>query len=171
MKKPENSFTCKVRETLLRAEMIPGSVKPEAFRVGERLFCSLYSAGLYASEMKLEVEPLYSVPDSSIYTPERESHITDYMQDQINYYAKQLAALTVPQAWVACSERMPDDCQPVICSNLLTEMSGIPFIADYVEGFQLDNGIKYESGFYINRTPQTVLHWMPIPAPPKSEKP
>lgn len=151
--------------------MIP---EPVGFRVGERLFCSLYSAGLYASEMKLTIEPLYSqaaglpdAPDCPDYSAERESHITDYMQDQINYYVKELADKS---RWIACSERMPTDCQTVLCSNLLTELSGTPFIADYIEEFQIGDGTKYESGFYINRKPQTVIHWMPIPATPKPEK-
>jgi len=69
--------------------------------------------------------------------------------------------------WIACSERMPVDTQTVLCSNLLTELSGIPFIADYVGEFQLYDGTKYESGFYINRELQTVTHWMPLPAAPE----
>lgn len=72
----------------------------------------------------------------------------------------------IPDGWIACSERMPADTQTVLCSNLLTELSGIPFIADYVGAFQLYDGTKYESGFYINRERQTVTHWMPLPAAP-----
>lgn len=75
-----------------------------------------------------------------------------------------------PDGWVACSERMPTDCQAVLCSNLLTELSGIPFIADYVGMFELYDGTKYESGFYVNRELQAVTHWMPLPAAPKQEK-
>ncbi|HEI9848866.1 TPA: DUF551 domain-containing protein [Serratia marcescens] len=73
----------------------------------------------------------------------------------------------LPEGWIACSERMPVDTQTVLCSNLLTELSGIPFIADYVGEFQLYDGTKYESGFYINRELQTVTHWMPLPAAPE----
>lgn len=117
--------------------------EPVRFRVGERLFCSLYSAGLYASEMKLTVESLYL--------------------GTVNYPES-------PDGWVSCSEHMPVDCQTVLCSNLLTELSGIPFIADYVGMFELYDGTKYESGFYVNRELQTVTHWMPLPAAPKPEK-
>lgn len=153
MKKPENPFTCKVRETLLRAELIPGLVKPEAFRVGERLFCSLYSAGLYASEMKLEVEPLYSAPDPSVYTAERESHITDYMQDQINYYAKQLLALTVPQGWVVCSERMPSNHTAVITWDGMYQR------------------VQFTTfGHWQCWNPERITHWHPLPSPPTTEK-
>ncbi|MBH2746395.1 DUF551 domain-containing protein [Serratia marcescens] len=73
----------------------------------------------------------------------------------------------LPEGWIPCSERMPVDTQTVLCSNLLTELSGIPFIADYVGEFQLYDGTKYESGFYINRELQTVTHWMPLPAAPE----
>lgn len=75
-----------------------------------------------------------------------------------------------PDGWIACSDRTPVDCQTVLCSNLLTDLSGIPFIADYVGAFQLYDGTKYESGFYVNRELQTVTHWMPLPAAPKPEK-
>lgn len=33
--------------------------KPVAFRVGDRQFSSMFAAGLYASEMRLTVEPIY----------------------------------------------------------------------------------------------------------------
>lgn len=75
----------------------------------------------------------------------------------------------IPEGWIKCSDRMPEDCQTVLCNNMLTELSGIPFIADYVGMFDLHDGTKYEAGFYINRIPITVTHWMPLPAPP--EKP
>lgn len=76
----------------------------------------------------------------------------------------------LPDGWIACAERMPADCQTVLCNNMLTELSGIPFIADYVGMFELYDGTRYEAGFYINRTPQTVTHWQPLPAPPTTEK-
>lgn len=76
----------------------------------------------------------------------------------------------LPDGWIKCSERMPADCQTVLCNNMLTEFSGIPFIADYVGIFELHDGTRYEAGFYINRTPQTVTHWMPLPPPPTTEK-
>lgn len=46
------------------------TMEPAAFRVGERLFCSMYSAGLYASEMKLTIDPLYLGAASSPETPD-----------------------------------------------------------------------------------------------------
>ncbi|HDW8052717.1 TPA: DUF551 domain-containing protein [Yersinia enterocolitica] len=75
----------------------------------------------------------------------------------------------IPQGWIKCSDQMPEDCQTVLCNNMLTELSGIPFIADYVGMFDLHDGTRYEAGFYVNRTPQTVTHWMTLPAAP--EKP
>lgn len=77
--------------------------------------------------------------------------------------------LNSPQGWINCSDQMPEDCQTVLCNNMLTELSGIPFIADYVGMFDLHDGTRYEAGFYVNRTPQTVTHWMTLPAAP--EKP
>ncbi|HBE9089601.1 TPA: DUF551 domain-containing protein [Serratia fonticola] len=76
----------------------------------------------------------------------------------------------LPDGWIKCSERMPADCQTVLCNNMLTELSGIPFIADYVGMFELHDGTRYEAGFYINRIPQTVTHWMVLPTPPTTEK-
>lgn len=75
----------------------------------------------------------------------------------------------IPQGWIKCCDQMPEDCQTVLCNNMLTELSGIPFIADYVGMFDLHDGTRYEAGFYVNRTPQTVTHWMPLPAAPEKE--
>ncbi|MDN0088360.1 DUF551 domain-containing protein [Yersinia nurmii] len=77
--------------------------------------------------------------------------------------------LNSPQGWIKCSDQMPEDCQTVLCNNMLTELSGIPFIADYVGMFDLHDGTRYEAGFYVNRTPQTVTNWMPLPAAPEKE--
>lgn len=77
--------------------------------------------------------------------------------------------LNSPQGWIKCSDQMPEDCQTVLCNNMLTELSGIPFIADYVGMFDLHDGTRYEAGFYVNRTPQTVTHWMPLPPAPEKE--
>lgn len=51
---------------LARIALAAKEAGPVAFRVGERLFCSLYAAGGYASEMKLTIEPLYleAMPNS-----------------------------------------------------------------------------------------------------------
>ncbi|QDL30736.1 DUF551 domain-containing protein [Serratia liquefaciens] len=68
--------------------------------------------------------------------------------------------------WVPCIERMPADSQTVLCGNLLTDLSGIPFIADYVVKFSLHDGTEYETGFYIGRTAQMVTHWQPLPSMP-----
>jgi hypothetical protein len=86
------------------------------------------------------------------------------------YAAPVLNSPELPDGWIPCAERMPVDCQAVLCNNMLTELSGIPFIADYVGMFELYDGTRYEAGFYINRTPQTVTHWMPLPATPTTEK-
>ncbi|HGM5832543.1 TPA: DUF551 domain-containing protein [Serratia marcescens] len=75
-------------------------------------------------------------------------------------WAKQLAALTVPQAWVACGERMPAINQRVIY---------------YFEPCGVHSG-KYEgSGTFVSSTgigwlTDDVTHWMPLPTPPKPEK-
>ncbi|WP_061799485.1 hypothetical protein [Serratia ficaria] len=70
--------------------MIPETV---GFRVGERLFCSLYSAGLYASEMKLKIEPLYlgavhypETPDGWVMVPKipTEEMIVDGFESEPN---------------------------------------------------------------------------------------
>ncbi|HEI9848841.1 TPA: DUF551 domain-containing protein [Serratia marcescens] len=64
--------------------------EPVAFRVGERLFSSMLAAGLYASEMRLTVEPLY--------LEEPKYQVTT-------------------EGWVECSEHMPKDHEPVLTWN------------------------------------------------------
>ncbi|MFS7186010.1 DUF551 domain-containing protein [Serratia proteamaculans] len=76
----------------------------------------------------------------------------------------------IPDGWVACSERMPLDSQTVLCHNLLVDLSGIPFIADYVKAFETYDGKKFETGFYIGRALQAVTHWQSLPPPPTTEK-
>lgn len=61
--------------------------KPVAFRVGERLFSSMLAAGLYASEMRLTVEPLYL--------------------EEPKYQA-------TAEGWVECRDRMPKDYEAVL---------------------------------------------------------
>ncbi|WP_308530045.1 DUF551 domain-containing protein [Serratia liquefaciens] len=82
------------------------------------------------------------------------------------WQASRVNSPEIPDGWIACSERMPADTQTVLCSNLLTDLSGIPFIADYVVKFALHDGTEYETGFYIGRTAQTVTHWRPLPSMP-----
>ncbi|HGH0633663.1 TPA: DUF551 domain-containing protein [Yersinia enterocolitica] len=93
----------------------------------------------------------------------------DSTRRRIVYTTPQLNSPEIPEGWIKCSDQMPEDCQTVLCNNMLTELSGIPFIADYVGMFDLHDGTRYEAGFYVNRTPQTVTNWMPLPAAPESE--
>ncbi|ERK06071.1 hypothetical protein L580_2755 [Serratia fonticola AU-P3(3)] len=119
---------------------------------------------------------LYYAEDGDVLTDESVYEIIGQAHEPLGTVAKALdeyrAANSpeLPDGWIKCSERMPADCQTVLCNNMLTELSGIPFIADYVGMFELHDGTRYEAGFYINRTPQTVTHWMPLPAPPTTEK-
>lgn len=95
--------------------------------------------------------------------------LSEYSDPQPLYDTPQLNSQVPLGSWIKCSDQMPEDCQTVLCNNMLTELSGIPFIADYVGMFDLHDGTRYEAGFYVNRTPQTVTHWMTLPAAP--EKP
>ena len=93
---------------LARIALAAKEAGPVAFRVGERLFCSLYAAGGYASEMKLTIEPLYleAMPNSPELpdgwklmpiapTPEMEKAISDGIYNDLyttGIYADLLAA-------------------------------------------------------------------------------
>lgn len=76
----------------------------------------------------------------------------------------------IPDGWVKCSDRMPKDCQTVLCHNELTLLSEIPFVADYVEGFEYRDGSKVcETGFYQGCDLTPVTFWKTLPAAPKPE--
>lgn len=77
----------------------------------------------------------------------------------------------IPDGWIKCSERLPEDGQTVLCHNTMTLLSGIPFIADYLEEFQDRLGNKMaDTGFYVGRELNGVTHWMPLPAAPQGVK-
>ncbi|WP_154393022.1 DUF551 domain-containing protein, partial [Yersinia enterocolitica] len=42
------------------------------------------------------------------------------------YLAPQLNSQVPLGSWIKCSDQMPEDCQTVLCNNMLTELSGIP---------------------------------------------
>ncbi|WP_195765858.1 DUF551 domain-containing protein, partial [Yersinia enterocolitica] len=41
------------------------------------------------------------------------------------YTTPQLNSTEIPDGWIKCSDQMPEDCQTVLCNNMLTELSGI----------------------------------------------
>jgi hypothetical protein len=139
--------------SLARIALAAKTAEPEAFRVGGRLFSSMYAAGCYSSEMKLKIEPLYldAMPNS----PE------------------------LPDGWIPCAERMPEKRgHYLVCteSGLVARSSYSPEHTDYddVRGChklaRKDFG-KYSRHFeYARASVSKITHWMALPPPPTTEK-
>lgn len=66
----------------------------------------------------------------------------------------------LPDGWVACSERMPEEGQEII-------------VMDVARG-KVQSGMIYEDGFFVDFNEQyykveNPSHWMPLPAAPQQE--
>ncbi|EDL0616057.1 DUF551 domain-containing protein [Salmonella enterica subsp. enterica serovar Give] len=73
-------------------------------------------------------------------------------------------APVVPDGWISCSERMPEDEQEVIVQN--------KFGYRYVSYFDEHSGLFFNmpGGNQMNCIEHIlVTHWMPLPAPPQQE--
>ncbi|HHS1785721.1 TPA: DUF551 domain-containing protein [Salmonella enterica subsp. enterica serovar Virchow] len=71
----------------------------------------------------------------------------------------------IPDGWISCSERMPDDEQEVIVHNKLGYR--------YVSYFDEHSGLFFDmrGGNQMNCTEHIlVTHWMPLPEPPQEVK-
>lgn len=73
-------------------------------------------------------------------------------------------SLVIPEGWVACSERMPEDEQEVIVQNKMGYR--------YVSYFDEHSGLFFDmrGGNQMNCIEHIfVTHWMPMPAAPQQE--
>lgn len=69
-----------------------------------------------------------------------------------------------PDAWISCSERMPEDGQHVI---ILCD-SAFVLYAQYRDGEFFD--IVRNGEEFFETQSRNVTHWMPLPEPPQEEK-
>ncbi|MCM6996516.1 DUF551 domain-containing protein [Enterobacter asburiae] len=85
--------------------------------------------------------------------------------------SEQLNSPVIPDGWVACSERMPDDDDFVYIwprPDFGVELH----VGQYCECHPKGDGWYaqvYEQNYGIEWCPITVTHWMPLPAAPKQE--
>lgn len=76
-------------------------------------------------------------------------------------------APAVPDAWIACSERMPEPNKYVQVSNGAWVGVGMYNDADHLEN---DERWQDERQEFIDLLYSPVTHWMPLPAAPKGGK-
>ncbi|WP_236655772.1 DUF551 domain-containing protein [Enterobacter hormaechei] len=78
--------------------------------------------------------------------------------------SEQLNSPVIPDGWVACSERMPEDEQEVITHNIFGYRH-VSFFDEHSGNFfdRLD-GSPVDCGEHV-----LVSHWMPLPAAPQQE--
>ncbi|EDG2429473.1 DUF550 domain-containing protein [Salmonella enterica] len=80
-------------------------------------------------------------------------------------HIKEQSAPVIPDSWISCSERMPEDEQEVIVHNKLGYR--------YVSYFDEHSGLFFDmrGGNQMNCIEHIlVTHWMPLPAAPEPEQ-
>lgn len=80
-------------------------------------------------------------------------------------HIKEQSAPVIPDGWISCSERMPEDEQEVIVHNKLGYR--------YVSYFDEHSGLFFDmrGGNQMNCIEHIlVTHWMPLPAAPEPEQ-
>lgn len=88
--------------------------------------------------------------------------ILDYDSDAHSGYVKPGNCPVVPDGWVACSERMPEETGDIIVVSDGIVMSGISYSRK--KGFYLQ-ALEYDADESVD----DVTHWMPLPAAPQQE--
>lgn len=116
--------------------------------------------------------PLYTAPPAPVSVPD------GYRLQPISEYDAMCAAMlqgadgnspVIPDGWVACSERMPDDDDFVYIwprPDFGVELH----VGQYCECSPKGDGWYaqvYEQNYGIEWHPITVTHWMPLPAAPQ----
>ena len=97
--------------------------------------------------------------------------ILDYDADAHSGYMKTGNSPVIPDGWVACSERMPDDDDFVYIwprPDFGVELH----VGQYCECHPKGDGWYaqvHEQNYGIEWCPITVTHWMPLPAAPQQE--
>lgn len=100
-----------------------------------------------------------------------EPDILEYDSEAHSGYVKPGNSPVIPDGWVACSERMPDDDDFVYIwprPDFGVELH----VGQYCECHPKGDGWYaqvYEQNYGIEWCPITVTHWMPLPAAPQQE--
>lgn len=154
---------------------------------------SFDSGNAYADPLR-EVTPLYTAPPAPVSVPDEVISAIENLKrtlvncNRYNYCSDAVKRLegacraamlqgadgnspVIPDGWVACSERMPDDDDFVYIwprPDFGVELH----VGQYCECHPKGDGWYaqvYEQNYGIEWCPITVTHWMPLPAAPKQE--
>ena len=178
---------CGEASSLARIALASLEAEPVAWLLsggGAKNHVSFDSGNAYADPLR-EVTPLYTAPPAPVSVPDEIPKLKDgrgfkYVKDRVRYsvnYANGWNAcraamlqgadgnsLVIPEGWVACSERMPEDEQEVIVQNKMGYR--------YVSYFDEHSGLFFDmrGGNQMNCIEHIfVTHWMPMPAAPQQE--
>ena len=154
---------------------------------------SFDSGNAYADPLR-EVTPLYTAPPAPVSVPDEVISAIENLKrtlvncNRYNYCSDAVKRLegacraamlqgadgnspVIPDGWVACSERMPDDDDFVYIwprPDFGVELH----VGQYCECHPKGDGWYaqvYEQNYGIEWCPITVTHWMPLPAAPQQE--
>lgn len=133
----ENRLTRGEQMELARIAMASLEAEPIAWECGENIILfNPDTVEAYAKRAEITPKPLYAAPPVSV----------------------------IPDGWISCSERMPEDEQEVIVHNKLGYR--------YVSYFDEHSGLFFDmrGGNQMNCIDHIfVTHWMPVPAAPEPE--
>ncbi|EDQ0557635.1 DUF551 domain-containing protein [Salmonella enterica subsp. diarizonae] len=122
-----------------------------------------YDIALTVGKLRVELEG----KDAKIanLTAERDALREGEMGDAKHSNTRAASSPVIPDGWISCSERMPEDEQEVIVHNKLGYR--------YVSYFDEHSGLFFDmrGGNQMNCIEHLlVTHWMPLPAAPEPEQ-
>ena len=189
-------ITPKVVLKLARIALASLEAEPVAWLLsggGAKNNVSFDSGNAYADPLR-EVTPLYTAPPAPVSVPDEVISAIENLKrtlvncNRYNYCSDAVKRLegacraamlqgadgnspVIPDGWVACSERMPDDDDFVYIwprPDFGVELH----VGQYCECHPKGDGWYaqvYEQNYGIEWCPITVTHWMPLPAAPQQE--
>ncbi|EPT4023390.1 DUF551 domain-containing protein [Enterobacter roggenkampii] len=183
---PNEERTCDIR--MRRHDIKPGSLytappAPEFYKIGDATMRHIFTpTGITdVSDMQAVFDQIETVL-AGMWQPAPVSVPDGYRLQPISEYDAMCAAMLqgsepvmtaykLPECWVACSERMPDDEEDVLCFGQYGD-NDIDEERYQFMGWLSSKGIKrvwrVSDGDSQNRRAR-VTHWMPLPAAPQRE--
>ncbi|MGS2352012.1 DUF551 domain-containing protein [Enterobacter roggenkampii] len=187
---------CGEASSLARVALASLEAEPVAWLLsggGAKNNVSFDSGNAYADPLR-EVTPLYTAPPAPVSVPDEVISAIENLKrtlvncNRYNYCSDAVKRLegacraamlqgadgnspVIPDGWVACSERMPDDDDFVYIwprPDFGVELH----VGQYCECHPKGDGWYaqvYEQNYGIEWCPITVTHWMPLPAAPQQE--